>query len=238
MLLKDVAVLLSPSARSQAYVQAIARAGLKASLFLLLAEDLSPFSQGTGEKTPYFDRSESIVETLEKSDVPYRLLKGRDINAPEIAEALAKLPQNYIVYSGYGGAILKPHLFRIGKQYLHVHAGMLPQYRGSTTAYYSILTEGMLGASAIFLNERLDEGAVVARGRFPMPADGTDIDYVYEPWLRAEVLVKALRKYGEQGKFLTEPQASDGGETYFIIHPVLKHLALMKVARSAEGNGV
>ena len=49
-----------------------------------------------------------------------------------------------IIYSGYGGVILKEKVLSQGKKFLHVHGGFLPQYKGSTTNYYSILNEGYI----------------------------------------------------------------------------------------------
>ena len=39
----------------------------------------------------------------------------------------------------------------IEKKFLHVHGGYLPDYKGSTTNYYSLINENTIGASAIFL---------------------------------------------------------------------------------------
>ena len=142
-------------------------------------------------------------------------------------ESITLCPAKYMIYSGYGGYILKPHLFQLGKKYIHVHAGMLPQYRGSTTVYYSILHEKMLGASAIFLTPGLDEGDIIYSQQFSLPEDSVDVDYIYEPYARAVVLVAALQKYFVDGDRSVVLQTETGAETYFIIHPVLKHLALL-----------
>ena len=41
-------------------------------------------------------------------------------------------------------------ILSLEKYYLHIHGGPLPQYRGSTTKYYSLLKSNTVGASAIF----------------------------------------------------------------------------------------
>jgi methionyl-tRNA formyltransferase len=91
-----------------------------------------------------------------------------------------------------------------------------------------MINQKKCGASAIFLNEKIDEGDILASGEFPTPSDGTDIDYVYEPWTRAMVLLKAIEHYVSHGDFKTVKQNIEGENTYFIIHPVLKHIALMQ----------
>lgn len=233
MLVDNVALLFGATARSQAYLQAMAKAGLMPECCILFASSKEDFYGQHGERDAYTDRSERLVDTLERCKIPFRILEERDINSEAAAEAISSLSQKYIVYSGYGGVILKPHLFHLGKRYIHVHAGILPKYRGSTTAYYSMLQEGCIGATAIFLNEEIDQGDVLFRETYPVPEGETDFDYAYEPWVRGQVLVKTLEKYVKEGKFQAIPQGNSGAETYYIIHPVLKHLAMLKARKGA-----
>ena len=51
-------------------------------------------------------------------------------------------------------------------KFLHIHGGYVPAFKGSTTNYYSLLAEGQLGASAIFLTEDLDSGPKLHRQKF------------------------------------------------------------------------
>jgi methionyl-tRNA formyltransferase len=102
----------------------------------------------------------------------------------------------------------------------------LPECRGSTTIYYSILIENTCWASAIFLTPGIDEGNVIAVSSSPPPP--ANVDYIYEPYIRAMVLKKALEEYIEKGKFTETRQESEQGNTYYVIHPVLKHIASLK----------
>lgn len=231
MLLSDIACVLALTARSQAYVQALARHDIELGRYLILSDGRPPAvppenlkELGSGR---YFDIDESVFSTLDSRKIGYEVIPSRDINGAEVQEALQKIPQRYILYSGYGGALLKPHLFQLGKKWLHIHAGMLPQYRGSTTAYYSLLDRGSLGATAIFLNEKIDEGTVIASAAFPPPERGELIDYIYDPYIRSCVLINALQTYAEEGAFPEREQEVCGAETYYIIHPVLKHIAIL-----------
>lgn len=233
MVLTDFACVLADTTRSRAYIQT------------LLQHDMIParclvMSEGAGVKISreipcewdaqrFFNLDESIFETMETRRVSYRVVASEDINSDEMRSAIQELPQQYILYSGYGGAILRPHLFQMGKKWIHVHAGILPFYRGSTTAYYSLLDCDKMGATAIFLNERIDEGGVITAEEFPPPQRGELVDYVYDPYIRAQVLVKALKSYIQNGKFHETPQTARGAETYYIIHPVLKHIAILGV---------
>jgi methionyl-tRNA formyltransferase len=108
-----------------------------------------------------------------------------------------------------------------------VHGGYLPDYKGSTTNYYSLIVENTLGASAIFLSEEIDSGPVLLRREFPPPANRQAIDHIYDSGARAKVLVETLKNYMKCGGWEFELPANIGGETYYIIHPVLKHIAIL-----------
>lgn len=238
MVLTDFACVLADTARSRAYMQTLLRHDIIPSECLVMSEGGRAI---VSHKIPcewnahqFFNLDESIFETMETHRVLYKTVASRDINSDEMRRIMQRLSQQYILYSGYGGVILKPHLFQMGKKWLHVHAGILPFYRGSTTAYYSLLDGDKMGATAIFLNERIDEGSVIASEEFPPPPRGELVDYVYDPYIRAQVLVKALRNYIEKGKFSERPQTVQGAETYYIIHPVLKHIAILGVDSNEE----
>ncbi|MDR0375549.1 MAG: hypothetical protein LBH85_07475 [Treponema sp.] len=117
----------------------------------------------------YFDKDEPVVFTLERNNIPFEILLSDNINDDSVVKRLRGIAEKYIIYSGFGGQLLKPRLFETGKKFLHVHAGRLPEYRGSTTVYYSILMENACGASAIFLTPEIDEGNVITASSFAPP---------------------------------------------------------------------
>lgn len=59
---------------------------------------------------------------------------------------------------------------------------------------------------------------------------GVNIDSIFDPWMRAVTLVTAIKSYVAQQTFKPTPLQGDG-ENYFVIHPVLKSLAI-KVAQN------
>jgi methionyl-tRNA formyltransferase len=191
---------------------------------------LESYNSNRGENI-YFDTQEPILYTLNAHDIPYEFILSDNINDDSVTQRLRVIEEQYLIYSGYGGQLIRPHLFEIGKKFLHVHAGLLPKYRGSTTIYYSMLAEASCGASAIFLTPGIDEGNVVASESFPLPPMGVDVDYIYEPYIRACVLVKALNEYSVRGHFSEKPQSAVNANTFYIIHPVLKHIALLSAKK-------
>src|SRR5690606_40447053 len=82
------------------------------------------------------------------------------INAPEVAAWLAARRPGLVVYSGFGGELVQDRILEAGGPLLHMHSGWLPDYRGSTTLYYSYLAEGRCGVTAILLDRLIDTGAI------------------------------------------------------------------------------
>lgn len=235
MILKEFALIASDSARTKAYLQAMIQADKLPGVCIVYSDDCESMKEKAKEyqkravQDKYFDIDKPIIYSLEQADIPYILIGNKDINSDHMKEAIQGVEAKYLIYSGYGGYILKPHLFQLNKKYVHVHAGILPQYRGSTTVYYSYLQEKVIGATAIFLNEKIDEGEIIVQDTFLLPSEKVDIDYIYEPYVRSKVLLKAIDQYLKQGILPARQQRKEGAETYFIIHPLLKHLALLGI---------
>lgn len=170
-----------------------------------------------------------VLSFIGEMNISCILVENKDINSEQMKDILQNLQQKYFIYSGYGGYILKQHLFCMGKKIIHVHAGILPKYRGSTTVYYSFLQEKIFGATAIFLKEGIDEGEIIVSETFGVPDKFVDIDYIYEPYMRSQVLMKVLERYLSVGELTAREQSMEDAETYFIIHPVLKHIAMLGI---------
>lgn len=240
MILEEFALIASDTARSKAYLQTMIKENRLPGKCIVYSEDISGMQkdaekyQGNAMSGQYFDINIPILFSLNKANIDYVLVENKDINSEQMKDILQGLKQKYLIYSGYGGYILKSHLFNLNKKFIHVHAGILPQYRGSTTAYYSFLQEKNLGATAIFLNEGIDEGEIIVQDTFAIPEEAVDIDYIYEPYIRSQVLIKAINQYLEKGTFISSRQNLEGAETYFIIHPVLKHLAMLEIGNMQE----
>lgn len=240
MILEEFALLASDTARTKAYLQAMIREEKLPGICVVYSDDILGMKeeaekyQRSGEEEKYFDRNIPILFSLNEAGISYLLLENKDINSDQMKDVLLGLGQKYLIYSGYGGYILKEHLFHMDKKFIHVHAGILPQYRGSTTAYYSFLQEKEFGATAIFLSEGIDEGEMIVQETFPVPEERVNIDYIYEPYIRSRVLIKAIEQYLEKGELTSARQTPEGAETYYIIHPLLKHLAIMGMEKMVE----
>ena len=226
MILERVGLIAVDSSRTRAYLAAITSHGLLPAHAILLSGGSVP-GAGSFPAIPYFDNLTPALDTILRAGVPYEVMDTHDVNSPEVVSAVKASPVDIFIYSGPGGAILTPELLNAGKRFLHVHPGLLPRFRGSTTTYYSLLVDGNCGVSAIFLEEKIDSGPVLATQVYPPPEDRSTIDYGYDPYIRSDLLVQVLKDYQATGEFRARPQSTEPGETYFIAHPVLRHVAIL-----------
>lgn len=240
-MLSRLVVLAGFTARSQAYLQALALAGIRR-LTVLAYGAPPPSDQDTNSPTtaPVSVESWRGV-TLPDLSIPlettcrnagWTLLHcpDREIGSANLHGALRDCEPSLVIFSGYGGQIVGKQLLEMGAPFLHVHAGALPDYRGSTTTYYSILERGDCAATAFLLRAGIDTGPIVAQRHYAAPPRGMDVDRLYDGAIRADLLVHALRQIERDDTVPAVEQSPGSGHTYYVIHPVLKHIALLSLS--------
>lgn len=237
-LLLPLTLLLAPTARSQAYVQALAAANMAPSAVVLLkgAPRRRPVSNAAeppvieGLFLP--DLDQSLDDSLERLSWPTRRVESADVNDHLVLNAVQAAGQPLCVYSGPSGHLAGDALLATTRL-LHCHSGRLPHYRGSTTLFYSLLAEGRCTVSALLLETAIDCGPILAVRDYPPPPPGMDVDNIYDAAIRADMLVRVVGRLA-QGDPLDRGEQQNGTFppwTYYIIHPVLKHAALLSKLR-------
>jgi methionyl-tRNA formyltransferase len=251
MRLDDVGMIVADTTRSKAYLHALRRNKvIPSSVLFLRNPDRTALPGQSGSfrrrmpdspdqsqecwSEAGFDTDQTVHEMLAEMGIEADVVNCTDINHPDVIERVRAIPESVLIYSGYGGALLRAEILGTGKRFLHVHGGYLPDYKGSTTNYYSLLAEGNMGASSLFLSAEIDGGPILLRRKFPPPHDLLAIDHVYDSAARARVLVDTLKAYVSHGGWTFELAGNVGGETYYIIHPVLKHIAIMADMRDCQ----
>ncbi len=224
MIVNDIGMLAIANNRSRSYLQNLVKKKLlPAFVILLKADTITP-----GQKSS--DLSKEFEDMLKEYLIEYCIIPTVNVNSEIVIEKVKSLELKYLIYSGPGGAILGKELLGAGKKFIHVHPGRLPDFRGSTTVYYHILKGDTCGASAIFLEDKIDSGPILYTKDFDLPFDSDcDLDYGYDPKIRSEVLVDLIESYVKNDKFNLQKQNVEKGETYFIMHPVLRHIARLKL---------
>ena len=159
------------TARSRAYAQALANAELRPELTLLYGDPTTDrpgqggqdVVGGTGGGEVFLpDPRTPLLETLTTHGFDHEVVVAASVNEEELVGRLEALEPRFVAFSGYGGEIVRDAALAAA-DFLHIHSGWLPSFRGSTTGYYSWLEEQGLGASAILLAPRIDEGPIRTR---------------------------------------------------------------------------
>jgi methionyl-tRNA formyltransferase len=240
-ILNDVAMIAADTSRSRAYIQALLSAEIAPSRVFILDDADRPgqaysdnvnemYSVLWGDYFPY----KSLQVSLTEKGILWQKLTSPDINGSETIKIVSSSIEPVFIYSGFGGVILRSDILNTGKNFLHIHGGYLPRYKGSTTNYYSFLNEQICGASAIFMRKKLDSGPLLMR-RFWYVDNIKDIDYIFDGVLRAQVLLDTIKyKITHNSWPFENIDGNEHGEMYYIIHPLLRHIALYGKSFMAE----
>jgi methionyl-tRNA formyltransferase len=240
-ILTDVVFLAADTERSNAYAQAMAQNKLKVAHTILFGDgqitskpvsgwlDASSSYEQCGVWLP--DLAQPVAKSLEDISVDMEKVDAKDINDQSVINAVMQALGTQIklvIYSGFGGQIVGCEHLSLDVPYIHAHSGWLPEYRGSTTIYYSLVNNTRCGVSVIQLASGLDRGKIVSRKWYPAPPPNIDIDFIYDSAIRADLIAETLKRWGNGKDVFAEaiqnPEAQ--GADYFVIHPVLKHLAV------------
>ena len=238
-------VLLSNNNRSKAYLQNLVSHGYPPAQAIVLdaggalrpentqrdtarRNGSRPIVRASKDAGIGFDENEHVLDTIETNGTNHIVLDTMDVNSEEVVSTVARAQGDYVLYSGPGGTILRRKILGLGKEFIHVHPGWLPEYRGSTTAYYSLLVNKTVSCSVFFMRAGIDKGPILYRRRFDITEADIDYDYVLDPCVRAATLLDFFRNSDE---LISHPldQGRAEGDTFYIIHPVLKHMAILSM---------
>ena len=221
--MNDIAMVAADTTRSKYYINQLIENNLLPTYVLVLINSDSEMLPGQEEN----EIENELVQLLVEVNIKHDIASTHDINSSEVISIIQNRPELVFIFSGFGGSLLRNDILSIGKSFLHIHGGYLPDYKGSTTNYYSLINENNMGASSIFLTKEIDCGPVILRRKFEAPSNRENIDHMHDSDARSKVLIETLKQYEDLGVWSFEFENNQGGETYYIIHPVLKHLAIL-----------
>lgn len=230
-ILTDIGIILTCDERSKAYLQKIIDNGFDLKEIILMDDGRSEPKYSLEEikesKKCNFDISQSVKDILKNSNLSYSTFNFVDINHPELINHLKKSKTQFFIFTG--GGILKKEVLNAGPRFIHFHPGIVPEYKGSTCFYYSIINEGKCGVTAYIMEEGLDVGPIVYQKFFEKP-NHIFVDSVYDAHIRSETVIEILKNNLLNEKDWKKQKPNDG-ENYFIIHPALKHIAILSCVK-------
>jgi len=231
-------ILLLPSMRSIAYLDAFRALGVVPESCILMGGAIPYFSEICAENDTYrydhhfFDVKLDVERFLADHQVPIHRVDARNVNEEAVVEAVRQCGTSTLIYTG--GGILKNEILGLGKSFIHVHPGITPEYRGSTCFYYSLLKDRRVGATAFVMNRGIDTGNVIVQQQFrvnyPVQADQPlFMDYILDPFIRAYVLKRTLENFLETGRIEARHLDATASAPYYVMHPLLRHLAIQRL---------
>ncbi len=234
----DIGFISMPGARALAYMDVFSELNKFPSCILKLSNPHLNKSLTTlkGISQSYISMKND-EETLSKhASIPLYSINASDINDDIVLALIRETGIKTWIFSG--GGIVKPHFFKAGIRFLHIHPGQLPEVRGSTCFYYSLLCDNTLAATAFFLTEEIDAGEPIFCQHFHINLpneilNATYMDYVIDPWIRAQTLKRVWQSW---------PNISDIKKTSskhkskapspracYVMHPLLRMMTINKV---------
>ena len=167
--------------------------------------------------------NKKILKIIYENNLLFKIFKSNTINTPDIKKYILKELKNIIIYSGISGDIIKDKNLLIKKKFIHSHSGKLPEYRGSTTIYYSYLIEKKIYCSTIILNNKIDNGLILYLKKYSIPEKVSKIESDYDNLIRIKNIIYCLKNYK---KLIIKKQKKIYKNNFYIMHPVLRAITL------------
>ena len=240
--LNNIGMILSDTARSRSYLYHLFKNNIKPSFIFYLKNNSKNNLSGqintnnfnkiiktnriSKIKSEFYNPNNKIEEIIKKMSIEYEEIPYHVLNKSHFKEKIKKRQENIFIYSGYGSYILSESLIRINKIFIHSHGGYIPNYRGSTANYYSLLNDETIGASLLQLDKNIDTGPVICRVKKKLVSNRESIDYYHDCEIRSQALIKSLKYYIKNKKLPKYKQFKEG-YTYYIIHPTLKYISIL-----------
>lgn len=227
----EIGIILTPDVRSKVYLKKIIDNNIILKEIILMDDGKSEKKHSqeeiTESKKCNFDISKSVEELLIQANLQFKKFDFIDINHAKLINYLKQSSIDFFIFTG--GGILKKDVLNAGPKFVHFHPGILPHYKGSTCFYYSIINENFCGVTAYLMEEGLDDGPILYQKIFQKP-NHIFLDNVFDAHIRSETLLDVLKNnLLEKEKGIK--QDTSKGEIYFIIHPVLKHIAILSCVK-------
>ena len=225
--MKRIGIILTPDVRSKAYLSKLMDNKIKLDQIIFMNDNREEKKFSNKEiiqaKLYGIKIDKSVKTILDENNMSFREFPFVDINNSELINFTKQSNMDFFIFTG--GGILKSEILSSGPKFIHCHPGIVPFYRGSTCFYYSIINDDNCGVTAYVMDEKLDAGKIIHQKTFPKPSH-IFIDNVFDADIRSNTMIDVLKN----GLLLKEnflKQDINIGETYFVIHPVLKHIAIL-----------
>ncbi len=149
------------------------------------------------------------LETLvRRFDIPFHFVSHENISRPEheakILAALAPYDPEYVILAKYMRVLSSGFIDRYRNRIINIHHSFLPAFAGASP-YHQAFKRGVkiIGATAHFVTENLDEGPILAQGVIPVDHNHTVEDMIQAGRdVEKAVLARAVKLVFDEHVFL------------------------------------
>ena len=113
----------------------------------------------------------------------------------------------------------------MSKKIIHFHPGDLPQFRGSTTIYYTLILKKNITVTGFIMNRNIDEGRILFKKKFYVPKNILSINDNFDHKIRASTLVSFLTSKNRKSFKKIKTKKNN---IYYIAHPILRAIVYQK----------
>jgi formyltetrahydrofolate deformylase len=150
----------------------------------------------------------TLQNICERFDIPFHLVPHQDISKPEFESRIAGLidtqQPDYIILAKFMRILSPEFVARYPMRLINIHHSFLPAFAGANP-YRQAFERGvkLIGATAHFVTDNLDEGPIIAQQIIPVNHSLTSADMVKAgKEIETSVLAKAMRLVFEDRVFV------------------------------------
>jgi len=203
--------VLSSNLRSFIYIKELVDKSLYPSSIIFLINKKNKFLNN------------KIFKVINKIDnISIYKYEKNTIDDPLVVSKILNLKEKVVIYSGYGGKIIKSKKLLNNKLFLHSHPGKLPSFKGSTTIYYSILKLRKIYCTTFIMNSSIDEGRILLVKEYALPKDFKELD-AFDNYMRIQNIIIVLKSFAKFMK-IKQKKYLRFYPHYYIAHPILRYL--------------
>lgn len=154
----------------------------------------------------------------------FNYLNCKSINSKLISKKILLSKNKDFLFSGYSGEIFRNFQILKKKRIFHCHPGKIPNFRGSTTIYYSLILNNEINCTLFKMTRKIDKGQIFLIKSFTKPKNIKKIENSFDHFIRARTLISFCKK--KKNKLYKKIKTD--GNYYYIAHPVIRNLVLNK----------
>lgn len=167
-----------------------------------------------------------IINFLNEKKVRFQYIKSNDINSFKVRTTLIKSKTKNFIFSGYPAEIVSNKLINI-KNFFHCHPGLLPQFRGSTTLFYSLILKKSIWCTVLQISKKIDDGKILYKKKFNKTKNLESINSIFDDKIRSLTFAEFIKRK-KLIKFKINFGKNKVSNLYYIAHPIIRNLAIKK----------